>query len=169
MQLDKEWERRRAGKKENEEINEKNERERRRGRREEAEIDYSQFLTGREEGWDCGRKDEERKAWVAARVWRQEGGAEAEREGEKRKCLKMRLLHRFKMSNSKGTLEAGFLHSNITHWRLRVWTRSIYRPSAWEPWITAEHTLKNTVMHWKSIHIHKQSPWPREAIFTPTE
>lgn len=51
---------------------------------------------------------------MAARVWRQEGGAEAGGEGEKRKCLKMRLLHRLKMSNSKGTRGAGILHSSIT-------------------------------------------------------
>lgn len=30
---------------------------------------------------------------------------ETEREGEKRKCLKMRLSHWFKMSNSEGKLE----------------------------------------------------------------
>lgn len=44
-------------------------------------------------------------------------------------------------------------------------TQSIYRLAAWKQWITVQYTLKNTVMHWKSFHIYKQSHWPSEVVF----
>lgn len=64
------------------------------------------------------QEDEERKLeWQRESGGRKNGrGAEAERVGEKRKCLKMRLSHWFKMSNSEGHWKQGWiLQSSNTH------------------------------------------------------